>query len=253
MNVLRACADGVGWIILNRPEAMNAVTVDLSNELRQAIEDLGSDPAVSVIVIRGTGDHFCAGGDFDEVSRLRAEGPDALRGLFDAFGRACGAIASVEIPVIAAVEGVAMAGGFELLQAADIVLVADNARISDNHINFGMVPGGGSTARLPGIVGRQQALGLLLSGDRLSGTDAVAVGLAYRSFPRAEFDAGVARFASRLAGRSREAVVTIKRLVNSGGARSLDERLAAETDAVVSHISGDAGQSSVTAFQSRGA
>jgi enoyl-CoA hydratase/carnithine racemase len=253
VSVLHSCADGVGWIILNRPEAMNAVTVDLSDELRQVIEDYGNDPTINVIVIRGSGGNFCAGGDFDEVSRLRAEGPDALRGLFDAFGAACGAIALVDIPVIVAVEGVAMAGGFELLQAADIVLVSNDARIADNHINFGMVPGGGSTARLPGIVGRQQALALLLSGDRLSGPAAVAAGLAYRSFPPAEFDTGVNHFATRLAARSRDAVTTIKRLVNDGGQLPLEARLAAETDAVVRHISGDAGHHSVSAFETRGA
>ncbi len=81
-----------------------------------------------------------------------------------------------------------MAGGFELMQAADIVLVSDDARIADNHIKFGMIPGGGSTQRLPRLIGRQQAMGLLLSGDRLSGADAVRLGLAYRSFPQADFD-----------------------------------------------------------------
>jgi enoyl-CoA hydratase/carnithine racemase len=252
VNVLRTCADGVGWIILNRPDAMNAVTVELSNELYQAIVELGSNPAVDVIVIRGTGGNFCAGGDFNEVSRLRAEGPAALRSLFDAFGKACAAIALTDVPVIVAVEGVAMAGGFELIQAADIVLVSDDARIADNHVNFGMVPGGGSTARLPSIVGRQQALALLLSGDRLSGVAAVQCGLAYRSVPRAEFDAGVEQFAARLAGRSRDAATTIKRLVNDGMQLSLDQRLAAETDAVVRHISGDAGHTSAAAFQTRG-
>ena len=106
-----------------------------------------------------------------------------------------------------------MAGGFELMQAADIVLVSDDARIADNHINFGMIPGGGSTQRLPRLVGRQIALGLLLIGDRLSGADAVRLGLAYRGFPPAEFDDGYERFAGDLAGRARSAVTAIKRLV----------------------------------------
>ena len=83
-----------------------------------------------------------------------------------------------------------MAGGFELMQAADIVIVSDDAKIADNHINFGMIPGGGSTQRLPRLVGRQLALGLLLSGDRLSGLDAVRLGLAYRSFAPQDFDDG---------------------------------------------------------------
>ncbi len=139
-----------------------------------------------------------------------------MRGLFTAFRRACDAIARVDVPVVVAVEGVAMAGGFELMQAADIVLVSDDARIADHHIKFGMIPGGGSTQRLPRLVGRQTALGLLLSGDKLSGLDAVRLGLAYKSFPADDFDDGVERFVTALAARQRDAVVAIKRLVRAG-------------------------------------
>jgi 2-(1,2-epoxy-1,2-dihydrophenyl)acetyl-CoA isomerase len=209
------------------------------------------NPAVNVIVIRGSGGNFCAGGDFEEVERLRAQSSAALTELFVSFRDACEAIAGIEVPVITAVEGVAAAGGFELMQAADIVLVSDTARIADNHINFGMVPGGGGTARLPRIIGRQQALGVLLSGDRLSGLDAVRLGLAYRSFPPDEFENSVALFAARLAGRRRDAVITIKRLVAIGVDEGVRAGLDAEIDAVVRHIAGDAGASSVTAFQSR--
>lgn len=251
MSVTTSLDGHVGWITLDRPDRMNAITVDLARALHGAIGTLGADPAVNVIVIRGSGGNFCAGGDFDEVERLRAQGPGALAELFTSFREACDAIAGVEVPVVTAVEGAAAAGGFELMQAADVVLVSETARIADNHVNFGMVPGGGGTARLPRIVGRQQALGLLLSGDRLSGLDAVRLGLAYRCFPQDEFDDGIARFAARLAGRRRDAVITIKRLVAIGVDEGLRAGLDAEMDAVVRHIAGDAGSSSVTAFQNR--
>lgn len=250
-DVLTQCADGVGSVTLNRPECMNAVTVDLSRSLENALRTLGDRSDVYVIVIRGAGGNFCAGGDFEEVQRLRAAGPDALKTLFTAFRTACGVVAEVEIPVIAAVEGVAMAGGFELMQAVDFVLVSDDARISDNHVNFGMIPGGGSTARLARIVGRQHALGLLLSGDRLSGQQAAACGLAYRAFPQADFETSVAAFAARLASRSRAATTAIKRLVYSGIEGTLSDALTNETDQVVAHISGEAGVSSVAAFDNR--
>jgi enoyl-CoA hydratase/carnithine racemase len=240
MSVLQAMegrGGNVGRITLHRPDRMNAIDVALATNLAHALGELGRDPAVNVIVITGAGGNFCAGGDFDEVQRLRAEGPAALRTLFAAFRAACDAIAAVEVPVIVAVEGVAAAGGFELMQAADIVLVSDDARIADNHVNFGMVPGGGSTARLPRIVGRQQALGLLLSGDRISGVDAVRLGLAYRSYPQHQFEDGVDQFAQMLASRSREAVTTNKRLVNSSQQGTLSDALDAEMDAVVRHIS----------------
>jgi enoyl-CoA hydratase/carnithine racemase len=250
--VLRNVTDGIAWVTLNRPERMNAITVALSGELEKAIVELGNDPAVTVVVIRGAEGNFCAGGDFDEVETLRAQGPDALRQLFAAFRRACEVIARVEVPVVAAVEGVAMAGGFELMQASDIALVSEDARISDNHIKFGMIPGGGGTQRLARLVGRQQALGLLLSGDRISGADATRLGLAYRSFPQPEFDDGVRRFAADLAARRREAVTSVKRLVYTGLEVSLSTGLDGEIDSVVDHICGHAGQNGVAAFRERG-
>jgi len=230
---------------------MNAIDVELATNLARAIDELGHDPAVNVIVVSGSGGNFCAGGDFDEVQRLRGEGSSALLTLFAPFRAACEAIAAVEVPVIVAVEGVAAAGGFELMQAADIVLVSHDARISDNHVKFGMVPGGGSTARLPRIVGRQQALGLLLSGDRISGLEAVWLGLAYRSYPPHEFDNGVRQFAQQLASRSREAVTTIKRLVNSAQDGALSDALDAEMDAVVRHISEGRGSAGIEQFTNR--
>lgn len=252
-SVSTATQDGIGRITLNRPEQLNAINVELGGQLQQAIVRLGSDPDVKVILIRGAGGNFCAGGDFAEVERLREQGPDALRTLFVAFRAACDAIAAVDVPVVAAVEGVAAAGGFELLQAADIVLVSDDARIADNHIRFGMIPGGGSTARLPRLVGGQQAMGLLLSGDRLSGAQAANLGLAYRSFPQSEFDQATEEFVATMAGRERSALMAIKRLVVSGLRGSLSAALDDELDAVVDHISQGAGRNGASAFSKRGA
>jgi enoyl-CoA hydratase/carnithine racemase len=234
--VQHVIADGVGHVTLNRPECMNAVTIELARQLEHALSELSAAPAVNVIVIRGAGKNFCAGGDVAEVERLGSAGPEQLRTLFDAFRRACDLIATVDVPVIAAVEGVAMAGGFELMQAADIVIVSDDAKIADSHINFGMIPGGGSTQRLPRLVGRQTALGLLLSGDCLSGLDAVRLGLAYCSFASEDFDAGVHDFVTKLAGRDRAAMATIKQLVGGAQAQSLAPGLDDEITAVVGHI-----------------
>ncbi|MUL67891.1 enoyl-CoA hydratase [Mycobacterium sp. CBMA 234] len=252
-EVLREIDGAVGRITLNRADQMNAITVALATELEDAVVALGHNPDVNVVLIQGVGQNFCAGGDFNEVQQLRAAGPSALRTLFDAFKAACDAISQVPAPVVAAVRGVAMAGGFELMQAADITLVSDEARISDNHINFGMIPGGGSTARLPRIVGRQRALGILLSGDRMTGRDAVEFGLAYRSYPEEQFAESIQAFVDTLAGRDRSALTAIKHLVNDGLTQSLGAALAAETDAVVARIAGQAGHDGVTAFKARAA
>ena len=252
MTSVQSRVDGpVGWIVLDRPAQYNAITIDLGRELEQALTGLGARTGVNVIVIRGAGGNFCAGGDFDEVERLRAGGAASLRLLFENFAAACAAIARIDVPVIAVVEGVAMAGGFELMQAADITLACDDARISDNHIRFGQVPGGGSTQRLPRLVGRQRALGLLLSGDRLDGLEAVRLGLAYRSWPAEAFEGEVAAFIETLASRRRDALARIKRLVREGLEGNLAAGLQAELDAVVEHIAGAAGGAGVTAFSMR--
>lgn len=252
MSEVLCTVDGsIGRLTLNRPERMNAITVALAGQLEARLRALGEHRDVHAIVIRGAGGNFCAGGDFEEVERLRAEGKPALRTLFNSFHAACQMVSRLDIPVIAVVEGVAMAGGFELMLAADIVLVREDARIADNHINFGMIPGGGSTVRLPRIVGRQAAMALLLSGDRISGADAVARGLAYRSFAAADFEPGVETFMARLAGRDRGAITGIKRLVCDGLNQPIEPALSDETDAVVQRICGQAGNDGVSAFKNR--
>src|ERR671930_1700202 len=144
-TVITRVVDGVGWLTLNRPNAYNAITTELARALEQALLDVAE--GCDVIVIRGAGGNFSVGGDFKELERLRAAGQDAMRELFEAFRAACGVIAQLPVPVVAAVEGYAMAGGFELMQACDFAIVSEEARIGDNHSNFGQVPGGGSSQR----------------------------------------------------------------------------------------------------------
>ncbi|MEV7431874.1 enoyl-CoA hydratase/isomerase family protein [Nocardioides sp. NPDC092400] len=241
----------VGRITLNRPEAMNAITVELGHRLELALQQLGADPDVDVVVVRGAGGNFSAGGDFREVQRLREGGPQALEPLFARFAAACRAVWAIPQPVVAVVEGVAMAGGFELMQACDVVLVHADARIRDTHVVYGQVPGGGSTQRLPRLVGRQRALAHLLSGDHLSAADAVAWGLAYRSITGEAFDQEVEQFVSTLAGRRPAATRGIKRLVTDGLAGTLADGLVLEMTAVVDHIAGEAGAAGVSTFHAK--
>ena len=247
--VLTSLEGSIGWLTLNRPEAMNAITVALAGALEAGLRRLADEAAV--IVIRGAGRNFSAGGDVGEVARLRAEGPVALAGLFEGFGRALATIAELDVPVVAAVEGFAMAGGFELAQACDIVIVADDAVLADTHLRFGQVPGGGGSQRLPRLVGRQRAAAHILTGDRLSGPEAVEWGLAYRSVPAAELESAARALAERLAARSPAALARAKRLVVRGMELPLADGLAWERAEVVDHIMSDAGAAAIAAFSGR--
>lgn len=249
--VVRKRVDGkVGHVVLDRPEAKNAITVQLGLELERALRELAE--SVHVIVIRGAGGTFCVGGDFRELQRLRAGGVEAMEPLFDNFAGACAVIAELPVPVVAAVEGYAMAGGFELMQSADIVLVSENAVIADNHSNFGQVPGGGSTQRLPRLAGRQRALGHILTGDRLTSAEAVAWGLAYRCLPAETFDADVDAFAQRLAEKDPVALARTKRLVHEGLRLPLADGLALERRTVLEHLSGAEAGRGIQSFTHRG-
>lgn len=247
--VLTATEGRTGWITLNRPEAMNAVTTELAVGLEDALTRLARDSAV--IVIRGAGGNFSVGGDFKELERLRDQGTAAMARLFESFGRALARIAQLPVPVVAAVEGYALAGGFELMQAADIAVVAEEAKIADHHSNFGQIPGGGSSQRLPRLVGRQRALAHLLTGDRLTGAEAVAWGLAYRAVPAAGLDVAVRDLAERLAGKDPAALARTKRLVHEGLERPLAEGLAMERAEVLAHLAGNSAAEGIATFTNR--
>jgi enoyl-CoA hydratase/carnithine racemase len=236
----------VTYIVLNRPRARNAITVALAVALRDALQAVAGQ--ADVVVIRGAGGHFCAGGDFHEVSRLREQGPGALRSLFTTFIAACELIAELPVPVIAAVEGYAMAGGFELIQACDIAVVRDDAVLADNHLNFAMIPGGGGSQRLPRIVGPQRALGHILTGDRLTGAQAAQWGLVYRSVPAAEFGAAVTDLVTNLAGKDRVALGRAKQLIRRGLRGSLADGLTLETETIIAHLSGESAGAGITRF-----
>jgi enoyl-CoA hydratase/carnithine racemase len=235
-TVLVREADGIGRITLNRPDAMNAITTELAAALRDALADLGE--RARVIVIDGAGGNFCAGGDFKALAAIR-EDAVALRELFETFHAACASIAALPVPVIAAVEGVAMAGGFELMLASDVAIVREDARIGDNHSNIAMVPGGGSTQRLPRLVGRQRALGLILSGDHISGAQAAEWGLAYTAATAQEFAPAVTALAERLAGKDPAALARTKAVVQAGLERPLSEGIELELETVMTHLGSD--------------
>lgn len=222
---------GVGTITFQRPDVYNALSIELCRSAAAAVGEMADE--ASVIVLRGAGGNFSTGGDIDEVRGLRSEGPRALSTIFEAFAGLIQAVLDVEVPVVAAVEGYALAGGFELLQVCDVVLLSETAVLGDHHIRAGQVPAGGGSQRLPRLVGRQRALAHLLTGDRIDPSTAVAWGLAYRWVPAGEFDELVAGVVDRIASKDRAAVRTMKSLVVRGLQRDLDEGLALERQAVL--------------------
>ena len=189
--------DRLAWIVLNRPHRLNMITQRLVGELETALRELDADPSVRVIMIRGEGDRsFSAGADltsFDVSSPAAIF--DLARGWFEAFRT----VERVNKPVIAAINGMAFGGGCELALACDFRLASEDAQIGLTETKLGLVPGAGGTQRLARIVGMGKAKEMVFLAQRLSAEEALKVGLVNRVFKKADFEAGVTEFASRLA------------------------------------------------------
>ncbi len=141
------------WLRLQRPAAMNAISPGMLTELNLALDEIESDESVRVVVLTGTGRAFCAGADLKSIANAAGEVDPGQVIEFVAYaGRTIERLAALDQPVIAGVNGLALAGGLELLLASDIVVASSAARIGDAHANYGLTPGAGGSVRLARVV-----------------------------------------------------------------------------------------------------
>jgi enoyl-CoA hydratase len=224
-TILYEKENGVASIILNRPEAMNAITRTMFLEIGQALDDAEQDGSVSVVVLRGSGKSFCAGVDLkfasEELKTLQDEQDLFRLGNKMALERMEG----LSKPVIAAVHGYCLAGGFELMMATDLVIAAEDAKIGDQHINVGLFGGGGCVYRLALLVGMRKAKEIVLMGKRLSGKEAEQIGLVNLAVPLDELDSAVAEMAAELSSKSPVALRLSKWFINRVAMLDADTRL----------------------------
>ena len=234
-NIIVERENRVATIRLNRPDVLNALGPEMLREISSAVAEAGNDESIRVLVIRGEGRAFSAGADlnyFQTALEDTALLPDYLTQVKDTFGQ----IENLPIPVIAVVHGFALAGGLELMMACDMALVAEEARIGDQHVNFGLMPGGGSTQRLPRRVGLQRAMELLTTGRWLSGVEAADWGLALRAVPAEGLDEELEKLLKSLRTKSRAGIALIKSVTLRGRGLSIEDGVALESLAFVQYM-----------------
>ena len=152
-TTIKLAVDGaVATLTLNRPDALNAMNPEMLAELNLAADEVEGHPDLKALVIRGEGRAFCAGADLRSLGQA-FDDPPSLRRILEDVNAFYFRLEELTLPVIALVHGYALAGGLELMLACDIVLAAEDARIGDQHANYGLMPGGGSTQRLPRKLG----------------------------------------------------------------------------------------------------
>jgi enoyl-CoA hydratase len=192
--------DGVAFITLNAPATRNALNNEIAEQLVVACDVVDRDPAVGAAVIKGAGGTFCSGaerGHLEEVGQDPAEERRyaSLSGIYRAFTR----VGQLQVPTIAAVRGAAVGAGINLMLAADLRIVAEDARLISGFLRIGLHPGGGHFALLAGRAGAEAAAAAGLFGEEISGLRAVQLGLAWQALPSDQVEARAAELALRAA------------------------------------------------------
>jgi enoyl-CoA hydratase/carnithine racemase len=221
--------DRAAWLTLNRPHAMNALSRETVIALDRTVTELAQRDDVLALVITGAGKAFCAGGDLKYFKETVGSG-DMNR--FRAYLNLCQdmyrRVETFPKPTIAAVNGVAVAGGLELILSCDLVYAAESAKIGDGHANFGIIPGGGGAIRLPRKIPMAFAKRLLFTGNLLPARELARYGLVNEVVPDAEFEKTVSDIVAQITKNSPLGIRMIKQLVNDGFEQPLDTALRLE-------------------------
>jgi len=231
MSIEYAAAGGVARITLNRPDKRNAITSEMMSALRDALERAGDDATVRVLLIRGAGKDFCAGLDLSEVLRSAEDAPSSLTAA-RRLGHLYIAMRRHPKPIIAAVHGRALGGGAGIATASDLIIATESAQFGYPEVKLGFIPAIVATM-LRRAVNERQAMELALTGEPLSASRALAIGLINRVVPDAAFDASVESYVAALAGHSATAMSMSKTLLYETDGMSFEASIEAGVQANV--------------------
>lgn len=200
-------------VTLARPGKLNPLDWATVKELKAAVAAIDATPGVDFVLLTGEGRSFSAGGDLDGYIRLYQK-PDEFQAFLDDFHAMLTGIEQARAIWVAAVNGVCVAGGIELLLACDMAIAAETARIGDGHLNFGQLPGAGGSQRLPRAIGLLRAKHLMLTGELLDAHAAERWGLVTKVVPDRELIPAAEGWIADMAGRSPVGLAGAKRLAN---------------------------------------
>lgn len=215
MSILLEVSDGVATVTLNRPEAMNSLDPQMLLELNEAFQCLDRDESVRVVILTGAGDRaFCAGADLKKMMPPKESFAELTFGRQLPYYPFAGL--DIDKPIICAANGYVLGGGMELALLSDIRIAASNAEFAQAEVRVGSIPAAGGTQRLPRMVGRSDAMLMMLTGDRIDAAGALRIGLVSQVVAPDELMDAARAIASRIASNAPLSVRAIKRLVRDG-------------------------------------
>lgn len=218
--------NGVATLKFNRPDKFNSFNQKLAFAVQDALKDCANDDAVRAIILTGEGKAFCAGQDLAEATD--PNGPPLQSIVGKHYNPIIEQIRAIEKPVIAAVNGVAAGAGANIALACDIVIAKNSAKFIQAFSAIGLIPDSGGTYFLPRLIGSQKALALMMTGDRISATEAEQMNMIYKAVEDEGFDAFVSGFVSKIAVMPTKGLALTKKAVNATFDNSLSEQLALE-------------------------
>ena len=250
-NSILVSRDGpLGWIRINRPERLNALSGDMREQLERALRELDADDDVRVVLVTGAGRAFCTGGDIRLMTELAdRRDADAFRGLVEAGERIVTMIDEMDKPVIAVVNGPAAGAGACLALACDLRIASEAATIGFSFVRVGQHPDWGGTYWLPRMVGPALAAEMIFTGGMIGAERAERLGLFNRVVPPPRLEAAARAFAGEIAHAPRGVITHAKRAIRasmSGG--TLSEQLLLERQAQLDAFESDDFQEGVRAF-----
>jgi enoyl-CoA hydratase/carnithine racemase len=216
-------AEQVAMCRLNRPQARNALSPELMEELAGAVERFDADPEIRCVVIAGSDEVFAAGADIQALRDRTFE--ESLRHPASAFWRR---LAACKTPLVAAVSGFALGGGCELALLCDLIVASETAQLGQPEITLGIIPGGGGTQRLARVIGKQRAMDLVLTGRRIDAEEAARLGIVNEVAGRGEWLERAMELAQRIARRPPIAVRLAKQAVLAADETTLSAGLEQE-------------------------
>jgi enoyl-CoA hydratase len=222
-SILTETRGRVGLITLHRPQAMNALNIQLLTELLEALAAYDADPAIGAIVLSGTERVFAAGADIKFMSEASS---DEMRA--NGFVELFEGLRKIKKPIIAAVSGFALGGGCELAMACDLIVASESARFGQPEVTIGVIPGAGGTQRLPRAIGKALAMEMVLNNRTLTASEALQFGLVNRVVPVERFLDESLELATEIASRAPLAVIAAKEAVNRAYEFPLSTSLAEE-------------------------
>lgn len=227
-TILFEAGDSSARLTLNRPECLNSFTNLMHKEIRDALD--GLDTETRSLVITGAGRAFCAGQDLNERRPVPGEHPDLGRSIEQNYGPLVRRLRALQIPVIAAVNGVASGAGANLAFACDIVVARKSAEFIEPFCRIGLIPDTGGTYFLPRLAGTARAMGLTLLSGRLGAEQAAEWGLIWQAVEDSELESTIEDLTRRLTASPRAALADAKQAIYASGKNSLNQQLDLERD-----------------------